>query len=151
LQLSFHGIPERYVRAGDPYAAQCQATAAALRMRLGLAPDAIGVSFQSRHRRARRLGPYTDAVLHDLPARGVRRVQVLCPGFAVDCLETLEEIGIRYRALFLAAGGEAFDYIPALNDGADQVAALVSLVRREIAGWPGFAAEHGPDAVGSRA
>ena len=108
LVLSFHGIPQRYFRAGDPYFCQCQATARALRERLDLREDEVIVTFQSRVGREAWLAPYTDQVLAALPPSGVRRVQVLCPGFAVDCLETLEEIAMTNRARFLAAGGERF-------------------------------------------
>jgi ferrochelatase len=138
LVLSFHGIPERYFHAGDPYFCQCQATARRLRERLGLAEDALIVAFQSQVGRARWLQPYTERVLAELPASGVRQVQVLCPGFAVDCLETLEEIAIRNHARFLQAGGERFDYIPALNAGSDHVNALAELALRHAQGWPEF-------------
>jgi protoporphyrin/coproporphyrin ferrochelatase len=137
LLLSFHGIPERYVRSGDPYLDQCRVTAQRLRERLGLAGADVIVSFQSRVGREPWLQPYTDRTLRELPGRGVRHVQVLCPGFAVDCLETLEEIAIAGRDLFLAAGGERFEYIPALNDGAGQVEALLELIRRHAGGWFG--------------
>jgi ferrochelatase len=136
LVLSFHGIPERYFRNGDPYFCQCQATARALRERLDLREDDVIVSFQSRVGREAWLKPYTDEVFRKLPDEGVRRVQVLCPGFAVDCLETLEEIAIRNREYFLVAGGERFEYIPALNAGDDHVAALAELVLRNGQGWP---------------
>lgn len=135
LLLSFHGIPQRCVTAGDPYAAQCRATAARLGARLGLEPDRLVVSFQSRVGREEWLRPYTDETLQQLARDGVRSVQVLCPGFAVDCLETLEEIAVENRERFLHAGGERYEYIPALNDGADQVAALAALVRRYVQGW----------------
>jgi ferrochelatase len=135
LLLSFHGIPQRYVRNGDPYFDQCMVTAQRLRARLGLREEEMLVSFQSRVGREPWLQPYTDQILQQLPGRGVRRVQVLCPGFAVDCLETLEEIALEDRDCFLAAGGERFEYIPALNDGAGQVDALLGLIRRHLAGW----------------
>ena len=138
LVLSFHGIPERYFRAGDPYFCQCQATARRLRERLGLEEDALVVAFQSQVGRTRWLQPYTEQVLAELPAAGVRHVQVLCPGFAVDCLETLEEIAIRNHARFLQAGGERFEYIPALNAGIDHVNALAELALRHAQGWPEF-------------
>lgn len=149
LLLSFHGIPERYFRAGDPYFCQCQATARRLRERLGLAEDELIVAFQSQVGRARWLQPYTEQVLAELPATGVRHVQVLCPGFAVDCLETLEEIAIRNHARFLQAGGERFDYIPALNAGSDHVNALAELALRHGQGWPEF--DPGWDATRSAA
>ena len=136
LLLSFHGIPRRYFLAGDPYHCQCMATARLLRERLRLPPEQMSVSFQSRVGRERWLEPATDATLKGLPAQGVKRVDVLCPGFAVDCLETLEEIALRGRADFLAAGGAALHYIPALNDSAAQVGALASLILRHLGGWP---------------
>jgi protoporphyrin/coproporphyrin ferrochelatase len=148
LLLSFHGIPERYGRAGDPYGAQCRATAQQLREALQLDDGAFDVSFQSRVGRETWLQPYTEDVLRELPGQGIRHLQVLCPGFAVDCLETLEEIAMRGRDTFLAAGGERLDYIPALNDSAGQVDALFALVRRHAAGWDEFA---GADVPASRA
>jgi len=140
LLLSFHGIPQRYVRNGDPYFDQCMVTARRLRARLGLSEQQLIVSFQSRVGREPWLQPYTDQTLQQLAGRGVRHVQVLCPGFAVDCLETLEEIAMADRELFLAAGGERFDYIPALNDTPAQVDALLGVLRRDLAGWLGTGA-----------
>ncbi|TCO41134.1 ferrochelatase [Dokdonella fugitiva] len=138
LLLSFHGIPERNLLAGDPYFCQCQATARRLRERLGLEEPELLVTFQSRVGRAKWLQPYTEATLAALPGEGIRHVQVLCPGFAVDCLETLEEIAIGNHARFLHAGGERFEYIPALNAGDDHVAALAELVLRHGQGWNEF-------------
>lgn len=138
LLLSYHGIPERYFKAGDPYFCQCQGTARRLRERLGLAEEQVIVAFQSRFGRAAWLKPYTEATLAGLPDEGIRHVQVLCPGFAVDCLETLEEIAIRNHARFLHAGGERLEYIPALNAGDDHVAMLADLVLRQAQGWPEF-------------
>lgn len=135
LLLSFHGIPERYVSAGDPYRDQCLATANLLRERLGVSGSELVVTFQSRVGRERWLAPYTDATLVQLAQSGVRHVQVLCPGFAVDCLETLEEIAIRGREQFLAAGGARLDYIPALNDSAAHLRLLANLIRRHVQGW----------------
>ena len=132
LLLSFHGIPQRYVRDGDPYLDQCMVTARRLRARLGLTEEQVIVSFQSRVGREPWLQPYTDQVLQQLPGRGVRHVQVLCPGFAVDCLETLGEIALEDRAAFLAAGGERFEYIPALNDSPAQVEALLRVLQRNL-------------------
>lgn len=140
LLLSFHGIPERYVQLGDPYLDQCQATARLLRARLRLDESDLLVSFQSRVGRERWLHPYTDATVRQLAADGVRKLDVACPGFAVDCLETLEEIAMQNHDFFTAAGGEALRYIPALNDSAEQVDSLAALVRRHVAGWPESAA-----------
>jgi ferrochelatase len=94
------------------------------------------VSFQSRVGRERWLQPYTDTTVRRLAAEGVKKLDVACPGFAVDCLETLEEIAMQNRDFFIAAGGESLRYIPALNDGADQVASLAALVQRHLGGWP---------------
>ncbi|MGN6280997.1 ferrochelatase [Frateuria sp.] len=138
LLLSFHGIPERYVRLGDPYLAQCQATAARLRARLGLDESRLLLSFQSRVGRETWLQPYTDATVRRLAEEGVTRLDVACPGFAVDCLETLEEIAMQNRDFFLEAGGQDLRYIPALNDSPEQVASLAAIVRRQAQGWPGF-------------
>ncbi len=146
LLLSFHGIPERYVRNGDPYREQCEATAARLRERLGMSGDELLLSFQSRLGREPWLQPYTDKVLGGLPAQGVRSIDVMCPGFSVDCLETLEEIAMEGRETFLQAGGTAFNYIACLNDNADQVASMRALIRRHCQGWPESAA---PASAGS--
>ena len=136
LLLSFHGIPERYVRLGDPYAEQCRATARLLRERLKLDESQVLLSFQSRVGREAWLSPYTDATVRRLAGEGVQRLDVACPGFAVDCLETLEEIAMQNRDFFAAAGGGKLRYIPALNDSAEQVRSLAALARRHLAGWP---------------
>jgi len=128
LLMSFHGIPERFVAQGDPYRVQCEHTAALLAQKLGLARDAWSVSFQSRFGRARWLQPYTIEAVAALARRGVKDISVICPGFAADCLETLEEIGLENRDAFLAAGGETYRYIAALNARPDHVAALRGLV-----------------------
>ena len=146
LLLSFHGIPQRYVRAGDPYLDQCRATAAALRERLGLDDGTLLLSFQSRVGRERWLEPYTDATVRALAAQGVRRLDVACPGFAVDCLETLEEIAMQNRDFFLAAGGAELRYIPALNHAPEQVDSLAALVQRHVQGWPEGAPRDDPRA-----
>jgi ferrochelatase len=128
LLMSFHGIPERFVNKGDPYRVQCERTAELLAKRLGLADGSWSVTFQSRFGRDKWLQPYTIEELSAMPKRGIRSVSVLCPGFAADCLETLEEIGMENRDAFLAAGGEKYQYIPALNARADHVAALAALL-----------------------
>jgi ferrochelatase len=142
LLLSFHGIPERYVKAGDPYYCQCQATARLLRQRLGLSEEQLLISFQSRVGRERWLHPYTDASVRELATQGVQRLDVACPGFAVDCLETLEEIAMQNRDFFVEAGGRELRYIPALNDTPAQVAALAQLVLKHTQGWPEFATDY---------
>jgi ferrochelatase len=138
LLLSYHGIPEKYFRAGDPYFCQCHATARRLRERLGLGDDELVLAFQSRVGRSAWLQPYTEAVLDAWPGQGVKHIQVVCPGFPIDCLETLEEIALRNHARFLRAGGERFEYIPALNSGDDHVNALTDLVLRHGQGWAEF-------------
>lgn len=136
LVLSFHGIPERYVRNGDPYQEHCEATTRLLRERLGMDESELLLSYQSRLGREPWLQPYTNETLASLPAQGVHSVDVMCPGFAVDCLETLEEIAMEGRETFLEAGGTAFNYIACLNDNADQVESMRALVMRHCAGWP---------------
>lgn len=135
LLLSFHGIPERFVRRGDPYPDECVVSAAALAQRLGLAADAWQLSYQSRFGRERWLGPATIDVLRDWARVGIKRVDVVCPGFAVDCLETLEEIAIENATAFRAAGGETLRYLPALNAGAAHADALAALIRRHLGDW----------------
>lgn len=136
LLFSFHGIPQRYFRNGDPYFCECQKTARLTAEALELAPEQWQVVFQSRFGREPWLQPYADHTLAALPAQGVKSVQIICPGFSADCLETLEEIGVENRAVFSAAGGERFEYIPALNDRDDHVEALTRLVLRHVQGWP---------------
>ena len=128
LLMSFHGLPERCVQRGDPYEQQCRRTAGLLASALELGADAWSLSFQSRFGAQRWLGPSTERVLAELPGHGVRTLSVLCPGFALDCLETLEEIALRGRELYLHAGGEQFQYVPALNDRGDHVRALARRV-----------------------
>lgn len=135
LLMSFHGLPERYVRAGDPYPGQCQASAHALAMRLGLRDDQWRLSYQSRFGREPWLTPATDVTLTTLAAAGVRKVDVICPGFAVDCLETLAEIAMENAARFQSLGGE-LRYIPALNGTSRHAVALAVLARRHLQAWP---------------
>jgi ferrochelatase len=132
LLFSFHGIPARYAAAGDPYDGQCRATAGLVAARLGLDPARWSIAFQSRVGRARWLEPYTEDRLRELGEAGVVRLAVACPGFAVDCLETLEEIAIRGSATFLAAGGGDLEYIPALNDDDAQVECLAQLLAERL-------------------
>lgn len=136
LLFSFHGIPRRYADAGDPYGDQCQATARLVAERLALPDGHWSVAFQSRVGGAKWLEPYTEDRLHELGSGGSKRIAVVCPGFAVDCLETLEEIAIRGRAAFLAAGGLEFRYIPALNDDAAQVDCLARLIEERAGAAP---------------
>jgi ferrochelatase len=128
LLMSFHGIPVRCVQRGDAYEAQCRETARQLAVALELPASDWSLSFQSRFGKARWLTPATERVLAELPGRGLRTLTVICPGFAVDCLETLEEIALGGREIFLHAGGEQFQYVPALNDRGDHAQALCGLI-----------------------
>jgi ferrochelatase len=136
LVMSFHGIPERAVRLGDPYRDECMETAQRVANRLGLPAERFTVSFQSRFGRARWLEPATDLTLRSLGKRGVARVDVVCPGFVADCLETLEEIAMEGRRAFLTAGGKEFRYIACLNDDPQFVGALGGIVQGNLRGWP---------------
>lgn len=135
LLLSYHGVPERYLHAGDPYYCECRATSRLLAKQLGVDETFCMTTFQSRFGREEWLRPYTDEVLKSLPTQGVKSVHVYCPGFASDCLETIEEIGVENREYFLQAGGERFDYIPALNDSSRHIDALETLIRSQIGDW----------------
>jgi protoporphyrin/coproporphyrin ferrochelatase len=137
LVLSFHGIPERSIRLGDPYQAECMRTAAGLAEWLQLAPGSYTVTFQSRFGRAKWLEPYTEPTLVAMAKKGVKSVDVACPGFVADCLETLEEIDQEAREAFLHAGGKSFNYIPCLNDDTAWIGALGELARRHLGGWEG--------------
>lgn len=130
LLFSFHGLPQYTIELGDPYEQQCYTTVHLLAQKLHLSAKHYQIVFQSRFGKAAWLQPYCDLTLQQLPSQGVKRVAVMCPGFAVDCLETLEEIAQRYRRLFLKAGGESFHYIPALNDSIAQCELLTSLVQQ---------------------
>jgi len=136
LIFSFHGVPQRYLTAGDPYYCQCQKTARLVAERLGLGADDWSVSFQSQVGREEWLRPYTDELLVRYAQGEHRQVTLVCPGFATDCLETLEEIVIRNRQLFLANGGLEYDYVPALNASEAHVNLLTELVLRHTQGWP---------------
>jgi ferrochelatase len=135
LLFSFHGMPKRTLRAGDPYHCHCQKTARLVAERLGLAEGRWQVAFQSRFGRAEWLQPYTDKTLRQWAHDGVKQVDVVCPGFAADCLETLEEIAMQNKEAFLAAGGTNLRYIPALNARADHIAALEGLIDGHMQGW----------------
>lgn len=132
LVTSFHGMPYRTLELGDPYHCQCRKTARLLGEALG---QPLLVTFQSRFGRAKWLEPATDTVLEALPGEGIKRIAVLTPGFATDCLETLEEIGLRGREQFLAAGGTDFAYLSCLNAQPDAISLYEQLVTRELGGW----------------
>ena len=136
LLFSFHSIPKRYALAGDPYHCFCQATARSVAQRLGLATGEWSIGFQSRFGREEWLQPYADHLLRDYAVHGPREVTVVCPGFATDCLETLEEMGMQNRDAFLAAGGTAYDCVPCLNSSEAHVDVLVDVVLQHAAGWP---------------
>ncbi|MAK56772.1 MAG: ferrochelatase [Pusillimonas sp.] len=140
LLLSFHGLPQRTILQGDPYHRDCMDTVRAIKALLP-PEDAqrVYVSFQSRFGAEKWLQPYTEPTLQSWAAEGVKRVDVMCPGFLADCLETLEEIQEECREAFLHAGGETFRYIPCLNDDPQWVQALTSIVRRQLVGWSGTA------------
>jgi len=130
LVMSFHGMPERTRKLGDPYADQCEATGRLLAARLGLNDGEFVVTFQSRFGKAKWLEPYTEPTLVTRAKAGLRKVDVICPGFSADCLETLEEIAIEARKAFLTAGGKDFTYVPALNDSEPGVRALAAVTER---------------------
>ncbi len=135
LLMSFHGIPEEYFHKGDPYHCECQKTGRLLAESLDLDATQWQLSFQSRLGPKQWLQPYTDHTLQALARDGVKSVQVMCPGFSADCLETLEEIAMENREVFLHAGGERYEYIPCLNDEAEHIAMLASLVEQHTQGW----------------
>ena len=136
LVMSFHGVPERTLHLGDAYHCECHKTARLLAQALGLDKSQYQVTFQSRLGRAKWLEPYTEPTLIALAQAGLKRVDLICPGFSSDCLETLEEINMEARAAFLDAGGAQFQYIPCLNDHAAWITALASLSQQHLAGWP---------------
>jgi ferrochelatase len=136
LVMSFHGLPRRSLELGDPYFHECQRTGTLLAQRLNLKPEQYRITFQSRFGRREWLQPYTSATLETLAREGVRRVDVICPGFVADCLETLEEIAMLGKQQFLSAGGKVFNYIPALNENESWIHTLADLVESYLDGWP---------------
>jgi ferrochelatase len=135
LLFSYHGIPQRYLHAGDPYHCECHKTSRLIAEQMGLTAGEWMTTFQSRFGREPWLQPYTDKTLKRLAAEGVESVQVFCPGFAADCLETLEEIDEENREIYLEAGGKRFTYIPALNTEPLHIRVLDTIVRANLAGW----------------
>ncbi|HEX5310963.1 ferrochelatase [Aquabacterium sp.] len=136
LVMSFHGMPHHTLLKGDPYHCECHKTARLLAHRLGLPPEEYVVTFQSRFGRAKWLEPYTEPTLKQLAQQGVESVDVICPGFVSDCIETLEEIAMEAKAAFLGSGGKRFEYIPCLNDDPAWIRALKALTERHMQGWP---------------
>jgi ferrochelatase len=135
LLMSFHGLPKRNLELGDPYFCQCQKTGRLLAEKLQLKDEQWRLTFQSRFGKAEWLQPYTDKTLMALPGEGVKNIDVICPGFPSDCLETLEEIKIENHDYFMEAGGESFNYIPALNDQQGHIEALSDIVQQHTQGW----------------
>jgi ferrochelatase len=140
LLMSFHGVPERTLHLGDPYHCECRKTGRLLAEWLQLDASQYTLAFQSRFGKAKWLQPYTQPTLQALARQGTKRVDVVCPGFTSDCLETLEEIGMEARDAFLAAGGKSFHYIPCLNDETEWIGALGQIAQQHMAGWPTQAA-----------
>jgi len=132
LLMSFHGLPEQLTKWGDPYFHQCHNTAALIAEKLGIKEKEWMIVFQSRFGKAEWLKPYCVDTLQNLPGQGIKTVDVICPGFAVDCLETLEEIAMENQSIFMKAGGTKYRYIPALNDSDAHVRAIVNLLEQKI-------------------
>lgn len=151
LLFSFHGLPRKNLLMGDPYHCYCHASAYQIAQRLGLDDNQWFVSFQSRFGFAEWLQPYTDQLLQSLPAKGIREIDVFCPGFSSDCLETLEEIAIQNRDFFLAAGGKTFQYLSALNTTPEHIACLHDLIKKHTAGWEVYTSEEQNMAARKRA
>ncbi len=128
LVLSFHGIPQRYCNTGDIYQQECEKTAERLRAALNFPSERVLLTYQSRFGREPWLMPYMDKTMHELPDQGVKSVQVICPGFSVDCLETLEEISEQNKEFFIGSGGESYHYIPALNDSQKSIDMLKTII-----------------------
>lgn len=149
LILSYHGVPLKYLLKGDPYHCECHKTSRLLAERLGLGADDYLTTFQSRFGREEWLQPYTDETLKSLPGKGVKSIDVFCPGFSSDCLETIEEINEENREYFMEAGGDGFGYIPCLNATPEHIDALVQLVEDNLQGWA--IPDNDPDVLNARA
>lgn len=143
LVMSFHGVPERTLKLGDPYHCECYKTARLLGEALGISKAQYMVTFQSRFGKAKWLEPYTEPTLIALAQQGVKRIDLICPGFTSDCLETLEEISQEAQEAYLHAGGEVFHYIPCLNDSETWVQGMYDLCKSHMGGWPMLAADSG--------
>ncbi|MGH1485528.1 MAG: ferrochelatase [Cellvibrionaceae bacterium] len=146
LLFSYHGVPMRYLKNGDPYHCECYKTSRLVAEKLGLSADDYMTTFQSRFGREEWLKPYTDETLKSFPAQNISSVQVVCPGFSADCLETIEEIGEENRDYFMEAGGERYEYIPALNASENHIHALTELVKDNLLGWSHYEEDAGKTA-----
>jgi protoporphyrin/coproporphyrin ferrochelatase len=135
LVMSFHGLPERFIKNGDPYAQQCRESAEKIAQRVGLNQEQWLMTFQSRFGREKWLEPATDKTLEVLAKQGCKNIDIICPGFAVDCLETLEEIKVENQEIFRHAGGDKLNYIAALNDSPGHASALAHLIKKHCQGW----------------
>ena len=135
LLFSYHGIPKKYLLKGDPYFCECHKTSRLVAENLGLQASQYMTTFQSRFGREEWLQPYTDATLKAMPGQGIKSVQLVCPGFSADCLETIEEIGVENCEYFLAAGGERYEYIAALNNDPQHIDCLFELISQNLHGW----------------
>ena len=133
--MSYHGIPKIQFDKGDQYPCQCCKTSYLLASKLNLHADNYKMTFQSRVGVGEWMKDYTDETLKSLPSKGVKNVQVICPGFSADCLETIEEINEENKTFFMDAGGESFRYIPALNDRKDHINCLIQLIQNKASGW----------------
>jgi len=151
LVMSFHGVPARTLQLGDPYHCECHKTARLLGEALGLSKDEYKVCFQSRFGKAKWLEPYTEPTVRELARQGCRSIQIVCPGFVSDCLETLEEIALEVKAAFLEEGGEQFHYIECINDSPVWINAMHSLTMTHMSGWPLEPANHAVNAVSRQA
>jgi len=136
LVMSFHGVPERTLKLGDPYHCECHKTARLLAHALGLSKEKYRVCFQSRFGKAKWLEPYTEPTVRELARSGVKSLDIVCPGFVCDCLETLEEIAMEVKEAFLEEGGQSYDYIPCLNDNPVWLQALEQISANHLSGWP---------------
>jgi len=135
LVMSFHGVPERTLLLGDLYHCECYKTARLLAERLGLSPSQYKVTFQSRFGKAKWLEPYTEPTIRELAKTGTKHIDVICPGFTSDCLETLEEINMEVRHAFLEEGGETYGFIPCLNNEPKWIDALYAIAKKHLQGW----------------
>ena len=151
LLMSFHGLPKYFLEQGDPYHCQCHKTARLLAEKLELPDDRWSITFQSRFGKAEWLQPYTDKTLEKLAGEGLKAIDVVCPGFPADCLETLEEMAITNRQVFLDAGGEHYRYIPALNDDPGHISFLADLTTEQLQGWPEVRPDYDADAAAEAA